>query len=147
MELSIKKIAVVIAGIQLDTCLAETSNLTARGSWSVRYVACAESKQWSLYSDGTVDVKRPATRAEVVGLILEAFQVPMQQWSGSGSLFIDVDASTQYTPAIVTAVLNGIITGYADANGNLTGAFGPQNPINRAELAKMLSIALQKYGS
>ena len=47
--------------------------------------------------------------------------------------------------AIKTAAMDGIVSGDTDAKGTLTGAFGPERPINRAEVSKILSVAIQVY--
>ena len=48
--------------------------------------------------------------------------------------------------AIETAANDGIVSGYADAEGNATGLFKPLDFVNRAEVAKMITLALQVYG-
>lgn len=139
------KMSVEAAGIDQNTCPATAKNVTAQGSWSVAYIACTEKLAWALYGDSTVDVKRPATRAEVVMTLLQALDAPFRPVAGSGSVFKDVGPTTQFSSAIVTAAADGVVAGYTDANGNLTGMFGPGNAVNRAELSKMFSIALQLY--
>lgn len=141
----LSKMAVEAAGIDKSSCPAEPLNPLAKGMWSAQYVSCAEAHSFALYSDGTTDIRRPATRAEVVMTILQAFGVQMIEPDPVKPLFTDVSASTLFAPAIATAVRDGIVAGYQDAQGKLTGAFGPEKPVNRAEVCKMLSIALQIY--
>lgn len=51
--------------------------------------------------------------------------------------FTDVKTN-EWFASYVEAVINaGIASGYKDANGNLTGRFGPGNPVTYAEIAKM----------
>ncbi len=138
------KMAVVAAGIDPATC-GEPKNLGAQKSWSAQVIACAERNNFAVYGDGTVGVTRPATRAEVVMTLLQAFGVQLQDLDPARPLFIDVSASTLFSAAINTAVRDGIVIGYTDAKGKLTGLFGPEKPVNRAEIAKMLSIAIQLY--
>jgi hypothetical protein len=57
----------------------------------------------------------------------------------------DVSPSTLFSEAIYTAVRDGVMSGDTDAIGHLTGRFRPEDPINRAETAKIVSAALQVY--
>ncbi len=139
------KMAVESAGISLELCKDPAKNPTAEGSWSLPYIACAEQKGWAVYSDGTVDVHRLATRAEVVVTILQAFTVKLD--TKKGTVFNDVTTSTQFGGAIETAADDGIVSGYRTASGKATGEFGPEDPVNRAETAKIIALALQVYGS
>lgn len=130
-------------GVSVSTCPQTPLNVTSSGSWSAPYVACAEKAQWSVYSDGSVDAHRPATRAEVIATVLQAFKI--QTASASGTIFTDVPATMQFANYIEKAAKDGIISGYTTADGNLTGLFGPNDSINRAAFSKMLSLALQVY--
>ncbi|MCA9371182.1 MAG: S-layer homology domain-containing protein, partial [Candidatus Peregrinibacteria bacterium] len=60
------KMAVIAASIDTYGCLNEIQNEPATQDWSAPYIRCAENEGWAVYSDGTVDIFRPATRAEVV---------------------------------------------------------------------------------
>lgn len=113
-------------------------------AWAKPFVLCAEEYQWSVFSDGTVDTKRPATRAEVIATVLQAFGIRTD--NVSGDVFGDVGSATLYAAAIERAKKDGIVGGYADAQGNATGTFGPDDPVKRAEFAKMTTIALDVYG-
>lgn len=139
------KMAIEAARIDKSGCTGAPKNPLAQKSWSALYIACAEQHSFAIYGDGTTDIRRPASRAEVVMTILQAFAVPMQELAAGKPLFSDVSAATLFSAAINTAVQDGIVSGYTDAKGNLTGTFGPEKPINRAEVSKMLSIGVQKY--
>lgn len=140
------KMTIEAAAINRLSCPAAPKNPLAGESWSAPYIACAESNGFVLFSDGTVDIRRSATRAEVVMTIVQGFGVPQLEIAAEEQVFSDVSASTLFAPAIKTAVHDGIVAGYADDAGRLTGEFKPGNPINRAEVSKMLSIAVQVYG-
>ena len=58
----------------------------------------------------------------------------------------DVTDSTLFSSAIFTAYADRIVSGETDASGNPTGYFFPERPVNRAEVAKIVSLALQVYG-
>ncbi|MBU0766383.1 S-layer homology domain-containing protein [Patescibacteria group bacterium] len=139
----LSKIAVEAAGIDLEYCTNSIKNENAQGSWSESYIRCAESYDWAIYSDGTVDVSRSATRSEVVTTILQAFEANFK--SLDGTVFKDVNATTEFGVAIETAAADGIVSGFTDEEGNLTGFFGPSDFVNRAEIAKIVSMALKIY--
>ncbi len=124
-------------------CNNELLNGSAKGSWSEPYIQCAEQEGWAIYSDGTVDVKRPATRTEVVVTLLQAFDVRFRE--ASGNKFTDVPATMEFASAVETAAKDGVVSGYSDSEGNPTGIFGPWDPVNRASMAKMVSVALKVY--
>ncbi len=139
----LSKMVVQAAKIDLTGCPPTPKNEAVRGAWSAPYVSCAEANGFAVYADGTGDLRRPATRAEVVVSLLQAFGRSIGE--DLAAPFKDVNASTLFAPAIAAAVKDGIVSGYTDASGNSTGYFGPTNSVNRAEVAKMLSLALQVY--
>ncbi|QDU10894.1 hypothetical protein V202x_43070 [Gimesia aquarii] len=59
-------------------------------------------------------------------------------------VYHDVPANAWFAPFVATVISDEIATGYADADGNLTGEFGVANPVTYAELLRM---ALQTAGS
>lgn len=138
------KMALVASHVDVSTCARMPLNMTASGSWAAPFVSCAESKGWSIYSDGSVDTARPATREEVVVTILEAFTVIVRGSTGE-AVFTDVDSSVLFRGAIETAAKDGLVSGYADEAGVPTGLFGPRDPVKRAEIAKIVSLALLIY--
>ena len=140
----VTKMALLASQADLAACEGTSKNPSAVGSWGASFIACAEKLQWIVFVDGVVDVHRPATRSEVVMTLLQAFGTPLKDPTGQ-VLFKDVSEATLFSPAIYTAVTDGIVSGYANANGQPTGLFGPDNSINRAEMAKMISLAVQVY--
>jgi len=140
------KMAIEATGhVLLECAEGDLRNESAKQSWSRDYIACAEHLHWAVYADGSVDVLRPATRSEVVVTVLQAFEVFFSR--ASGTVFSDVNSSTEFSGAIERAAADAIVSGYADAAGVSTGLFGPQDPVNRAAMAKILSLALQVYGT
>ncbi|HVW66758.1 MAG TPA: S-layer homology domain-containing protein [Candidatus Peribacteraceae bacterium] len=138
------KIAHKAAGMTVDQFQKTgPQNPTAQNQWSAPYIASAESRGWRVFADATVDVNRPATRAEVVVTLLQAFDIPLR-WQ-KGNMFSDVTVKTPYANAIETAAGDGVIQGYKDQNGQPTHQFGPFDSINRAEMAKVISTMLDTY--
>ena len=138
------KISVLAARVDQTKCPAVPKNKAAGGRWSALYIACAEHLGWSVYQDGSIDPSRPALRSEVVTTVLQAFDKQFDV--ATGTIFKDVSNTMPSRYAIETAARDGIISGYTDAQGSPTGFFGPFDEVNRAETAKIVSLALQTYG-
>lgn len=141
----LSKIAVQVGKVDVSVCGGTTKNETAKGRWSESFIRCAEQKGWAVFSDGSVPVERPATRAEVVVTLLQALGAKLDQ--RTGKIFTDVDGSTEFASSIETAANVGVVSGYTDAEGNSTGLFKPADPINRAEVAKIVTRGMQVYGN
>ncbi len=135
---------VLVRSADIDICSDSPNNRSAFGHWSAPYVSCAESGKWTLFMDGSLDVERPATRAEVVGTLLQALGV--KPADAVETSFVDVRPSTPFADAIAQAQKNGIVSGYRDAQGNALHRFGPFDAVTRAEFAKMVVRGLEEYG-
>lgn len=137
------KIAHTIANIDENLTRTRTVNLRAHGTWFEQYFASAENLEWLVFTDHRIDPSRTVTRGEVVATLLQALDVP-RNWV-KGNMFTDVYRHTQYGSSIETAAADGIVDGFTDAEGNPTGTFGPDKPINRAEIAKIIKNAIDIY--
>lgn len=137
------KIAVEASASGSLLCGGSPLNATASGGWMAPFVQCAEQRGWSLFADGTVDVSRPAARGEVVVTMLQALNVPPEERTGEE--FTDVTFQTSFGAFIEQAKRDGIVSGYTDEFGQPTGAFGPADSVTRAEIAKIVTLALQIY--
>ncbi len=142
----VAKMAVKAGLIIESTCGNTVRNPMAATSWSRTYITCAEQANWSMYNDDGLDIRRPATRGEVVATLLDAFKVPYNNRIVAGSVFKDVKDNVRFAPAIEKAIADGIVSGYTNPDGSRTGSFGPNNSINRAEMAKIVAMAAQTYG-
>ena len=131
------KVAHEIAGIDESKAFGRSKNTRARNTWFEDYFVSAEKLQWQVFTDHRLDPARTVTRAEVVTTLLQALDTP-RYWA-SGNLFSDVDGSTKYASSIETGARDGLVGGYPDGN------FRPEADINRAEMAKMLSTAVELY--
>jgi len=114
-------------------------NTSAQSTWASAYVAKAEAMQLSVFSPD-LDVTEPATRGAVIQTILEALDIPLAQQPPA---FSDVPANHPNAFAIATAAFYGLISGDKDASGNALHTFRPDEPINRAEAAKIIAVALE----
>lgn len=142
----VTKVLLYATGTDPSACATGTGTLlnATATAWAKPFVFCAEQKQWSVFSDGSVQVTRNATRAEVIATVLQAFGI--QTGNVSGDIFKDVGSATLYAAAIERAQNDGVVSGYTDASGEPTGFFGPDDTVKRAEFAKMITIALELYG-
>ncbi|MFA7681779.1 MAG: S-layer homology domain-containing protein, partial [Candidatus Peribacteraceae bacterium] len=111
-------------------------NISARGSWANAYVAKAEELGLTVFSLER-DVHTAATRGEVIQTILEVLKLPIAKQSAQ---FSDVPRSHPYANVIATAAFFGFITGDTDSEGNELNTFRPDDPINRAEVAKIIAL-------
>ncbi len=130
------KVAHEIAGIDETLARGELRNTTARGTWFEPYIRSAEQLHWQAFRSPRENLARPATRSEVVATLLQALDV-RRLWP-KGELFRDVTPETPYAACIETAAADGIVS-------SSNGAFRPDAPVNRAELAKMVSLAMETY--
>ncbi|ALM09924.1 MAG: hypothetical protein PeribacterA2_0545 [Candidatus Peribacter riflensis] len=137
------KIAHRLASVDEARDWGEPENERARGTWFASFFASAEAHDWLVYLNRSIDPLRPVTRAEVVATFLQVLDVP-REWP-TGSLFRDVSRTIPYADCIETAANHSLVAGYTDAAGSMTGLFGPADPVNRAEMAKMISAAMELY--
>jgi|GEM_PF-2226071 len=88
--------------------------------------------------DTTQTMYRPAdlaNRAEAAKLLVAASGLTID--TSAGPSFTDVAPGAWYYQYVETAAKNGIVSGYKDAAGNLTGKFGPGDSVTREQFAKM----------
>ncbi len=108
--------------------------VSAMNHWAKEYVAQAEELGLNLV-EGDVDLNRPATRAEVVRMMLEALGIEPDTISKTS--FSDLPKLHKHAAFIEYAKELGIISGDAGAT-----TFRPDAPINRAEAAKIANQIL-----
>lgn len=130
------KIAHAVAGLDDVSGGQQPINARAQEGWFSSVIASAEQRGWTIYADGGINPLRPATRGEVLVTLLQAVDKPLS-W-GKGNVFTDVSARTPYASAIETAAALKWVTGKTDDAG--LKIFSPNDPINRAELAKILTV-------
>jgi hypothetical protein len=117
-------------------------NLSARGDWSAPYVNEAEDLGLSVYGP-SLDIHLPATRGQVVQTVLEAFHVPI---TAGDNPFQDLLSSSPFAAAMETAAKLQIIQGDTDIQGMAKGTVRPNDPINRAEVSKVIELMREKRG-
>lgn len=110
-------------------------NTSARSTWASAYVAEAEALGLTVFSPDT-DVHTPATRGEVVQILLEVMKLPIGK---SPATFSDVPSNHPYSSAIATAAFYSLIEGDTNADGTPKNTFRPDATINRAEVSKIIA--------
>lgn len=104
-------------------------------AWYIKYVSKAkEQGVISGYDDGSFRGANFITRAEALKMILTSADTKVTERFALSSLFDDVSPESWYAPYVAHAKRNNIISGYED------NTFRPNDPITRAEFAKMVSI-------
>ncbi|HCI03718.1 MAG: S-layer homology domain-containing protein [Candidatus Peribacteraceae bacterium] len=138
------KIAHEVAGIDENEAGRRTpKNYRARDTWFETYFSSAEALGWQVFQNARLNPSKNATRAEVIATILQALDVP-RFWP-KGEMFNDVNFETPFASSIETASRDGVMSGYNDALGNPSGEFRPDGAINRAETAKLVTLAVKAY--
>lgn len=82
-----------------------------------------------------------ATRSDVIATIFEALNFSYT-YQESVPPYTDVSMDDPNIAYIGTGTKMGIISGDIDGKGNPTGTFRPNDPVNRAEVVKMIDLAL-----
>jgi hypothetical protein len=108
----------------------------------------AEPYVKTLYQKGVVKGKTATTfapndkvtRAELIKMIVEAFDIPLE-YAGS-TVFADVDSNAWYASYVEAAYKAGVTEGYfVQEKGVYKRIFKPDQPVNRAEALKMILVA------
>ncbi|PIR52984.1 hypothetical protein COU76_03720 [Candidatus Peregrinibacteria bacterium CG10_big_fil_rev_8_21_14_0_10_49_10] len=134
------KMAMKSAQIDETKCDGTALNPYAQHHWVLAYVTCAEQMGIRLLRPTVLtQLDRPARRAEVLSVIHDAFGTQVlplySNYSDTAGHPLEAD--------IAFATINGIVSGDTDAMGNPTGTFRPDDPINRAEAAKIIYESLK----
>jgi len=111
-------------------------NTSTQGTWAASFVAQAEDMNLSVFLP-SLDVHKPATRGAVIQTILEVMNIPIANRTPE---FTDVTADHPYARSIATAAFYGLISGDMRPDGSPRFTFRPDEPINRAEVAKIIAL-------
>jgi plastocyanin len=123
------------------------ANVIASGysrHWASAYVSVAKGEHFAILSNGTLNLDRSATRAEVASIFTSAFQINIDV--PVSNTYSDVDATVKYGSSIEALTKDEVVSGDTDVQGKLTGTFRPTDFINRAEVTKIVMNARTKYG-
>jgi hypothetical protein len=129
----ILKMALKAALIDETQCQGIASHPQAISHWANLFVVCAEHMNMRLFRFFP-DLNRQATRAEVLTIIHDAFEESIPFLLSSFTDALD----HPYESDIAYSALKGVVSGDTDSQGNPTGYFRPDDPVNRAEAAKII---------
>jgi hypothetical protein len=127
------------AHVDETQCLRPPVHSKAATHWAKLFVSCAEERGMRLFQGAEVDLNRPVHRAELLGMLHDAFGDKVLPLFSS---FKDTQGH-RYEADIAYAVSRAIVSGDKDVSGNATGTFRPDANINRAEVAKILYTRLK----
>ncbi len=108
--------------------------------WYAPYIEKGMELGWvEGYPDGNFRPNQFTIRAEALKIILLSHfaSIALPEWTNP---FLDVIAGEWYERFVAFAYLQDFVDGYKDAEGNLTGYFGPGNNLTRAEAAKIIIL-------
>ena len=83
----------------------------------------------------------PLNRAQLAKIVITAIDGLADYEAPATPTFDDVPADAWYYDFVEAAVQLGIVAGYTDASGNLTGLYGPSDHVTRAAATKILVTA------
>lgn len=130
------KIAVGAAGIDPASC-GSPKHPKAAAHWASQYIACAEGQNFGITAETNLDA--PIGRAEAVHYFLMAFGVSVP----GGTPPLTDSKDHQYKNDIAYAYALEIVSGDTNADGSEKGIFRPNENLNRAELAKIATLAIE----
>jgi hypothetical protein len=135
------KMSIEAANIDESECDKPTYHSQAPGHWAEAYVGCAEQLKVRVFAPNYVAaLDRPAQRAEVLTIVHDIFgdQVP--------SLYAQYNDTEnhRFEADIAYASLLSVVSGDTNSAGQSTNTFRPNDPINRAEAAKVLYQKLKE---
>lgn len=117
--------------IQAEQSTSDHSFIDTKGHWAEYYIETAKkSGIVDGYEDGSFQLDRTLTRAELSTMIVRAYKVKTNETVDKA--FVDVPSSHWAAHSINTLSVNGIVSGY---EGNL---FKPEAPATRAESMVMI---------
>lgn len=112
-----------------DVSPSDTSNNGQLGATGTTAGALELTVTQTPETPSTAAEEQPQTTEDEAGI---------EAYATSGTTFSDVSSNDWYAPYVSWASNQGLINGYKDSKGNLTGRFGPENSLTRAEFAAML---------
>ncbi len=142
ISLKIKRVIASVSAFALlvaytPLALAQTFNDVPSDAWFFDYVE--QGVDQGIFDSS--DNFRPGdalNRAELVKIVVTAIDGLAGYEAPATPTFDDVPTDAWFYDYVEAAVAEGIVSGYTDANGNLTGQFGPGDTVNRAAATKIL---------
>lgn len=129
----ILKMALKSAQVDETQCRGTPWFAQGEKHWARAYVLCAQERNMRLIQSAP-DLNRPARRAEVLSVIFDAFgdEPPPLFSPFKDTVNHPLESDIAYAAALK------MVSGDKDAAGNPLGTFRPNDPIVRAEAAKII---------
>lgn len=132
------KIAFEAAEVHEEECVNPKLS-QAQDHWARAYVGCAEEYFLSVMDRSGVDLNVPVTRAEAISIVSDVFQDPLVPIS---SEFQDT-VGHPLERYVANAAALKIVSGDRGKDGLSLGTFRPNDPVSRAEAAKIVFSRLK----
>jgi len=116
----------------------DVRNMQTANHWAEPYVREARKHKLDVYLNEALNLDNKARRGEVIHTILQAYGITLT--ASSQAKFSDLPADHLYAKDILTAATLDIISG---DDGKTT--VRPNDPINRAEIAKILTDVSTRF--
>lgn len=134
----------VMSMFTVGVAQAATFNDVPADHWAYPFVEKLAADGVLNTSTGTYRPADPANRAEMAKLVVEAFDLPLENpdmptFKDVPKMMADGSSNWAYT-YIETAAKHAIVGGYKDNTGTLTGYYGPSDPVTREQAMKMLVL-------
>ncbi len=119
--------------------------------WAHAYATVAIAERFDVLHGSAINLRQSATRAEVAQMIEDAFRPVMKLDTIVPESFSDVELETtaHHATAINSIVQDGIMSGDGPCEPGIgcpKTTFRPTDTIIRAEVAKVVVRAIEKYG-
>lgn len=133
-------LVMIIAGFfAVSVAQAATFSDVQPSDWFSPYVEQLAADGILNTSTGTYRPADLVNRAEMAKLAVEAFKLTLE--NPDTPTFKDVPKGSWFYQYVETAAKNGIVGGYKDQTGTLTGYFGPGDSLTREQAMKILVLA------
>ena len=130
------KIAIGSSGIDPVSC-GTPQHPKAATHWAAQYIACAERRNFGITDAMNLDA--PISRAEALHYFLMAFKITVPEGTPP---FAD-SKDHLYKNDIAYAYALEIVSGDTNADESEKGTFRPEDPLNRAALAKIATLVIE----
>lgn len=136
---SFSLVMIIASFFAVSVAQAATFSDVQPSDWFSPYVEQLAADGILNTSTGTYRPADLVNRAEMAKLAVEAFKLTLE--NPDTPTFKDVPKGSWFYQYVETAAKNGIVGGYKDQTGTLTGYFGPGDSLTREQAMKILVLA------
>ncbi len=136
---SFSLVALLAGFLAINVAQAATFSDVQPSDWFYTYVEQLATDGVLNTASGTYRPGDLVNRAEMAKLAVEAFELTLE--NPATPTFKDVPQDAWFYQYVETAAKNGIVGGYKNENGTLTGYYGPGDSLTREQAMKILVLA------